>query len=193
MVGMIGKLTAKTSALAIATIAAGALCVNSMKDNNLKEENQVQTEQTENPQNREIPMPWVYGTLSALGLLGTIRSGKKLQYEKHVKSEAAKYNIPVDVYKNLTELDDGFCTLYCEPGLGISDANNPQNELLNIEDAIDYYKNEYNLNVFDEVDEANLREFIVKLRNKIDNNEKITADDEEELLRLLERRIFPYI
>ena len=151
MVGMIGKLTAKTSALAIATIAAGALCVNSMKDNNLKEENQVQTEQTENPQNREIPMPWVYGTLSALGLLGTIRSGKKLQYEKHVKSEAAKYNMSVDMYKHLTNLKygraGGVHYVYPEPitwGLELYAEDNSYNEIFHrlswIEKKIDEYK-----------------------------------------------------
>ena len=193
MVGMIGKLTAKTSALAIATIAAGALCVNSMKDNNLKEENQVQTEQTENPQNRKIPMPWVYGTLSALGLLGTIRSGKKLQHQKHLEAGAAKYNIPVGVYQDLTELGDYDCVLYCWPGLGISDANNPVKELSEIEETIDEYKKRYNLDIFEPDDEKNVRTFIAKLKNKAKNQEKITENDEKVLIELLNKRFFPYI
>lgn len=201
MVGMIGKLTAKTSVLAIATIAAGALCVNSMKDNNLKEENQVQTEQTENPQNREIPMPWVYGTLSALGLLGTIRSGKKLQYEKHVQSKADEYNISVDMYKKLTNLKYGaegdVHDVYPEPitlGLELYAEGGTYNEILyrlsRLEERIEKYKNEYpQLNILNDNQEKELKECIAELRSKANNKERITDEDIEKLTYLITHNI----
>ncbi len=178
---MVRNLTTATRALAVATIVSGGLFANSIVKNCSNKQEQVQTEQTES---HNIPWSELGWGAAFLALSGaTIVTNEK----RHIASQAAKYNIPVDMYRRLTKADYGQMgeCMFGRPSniasgwplLEEGESEIVLSGLSKIENRIDGYRNKYpQLNILNDNQEKKLRECIEKLRNKINSDGKLKYD-----------------
>lgn len=177
---MIKKLTIATRALTYSAITVGALFLYSSENGYSNKKEPIKTENTNDYTNL---LTAAFGTLGILCGLGAVCTNKILKDKKHLESEAAKYNISVNMYRSMTEPEYGkgndICRMPLSYKLSKYDNEKVLSILSKVEKRIDDYKNEYpQLKVLDKNEEKMLRQCIAKLREKASENKEITYIDE---------------